>query len=276
MSARPKAGIDEVREYWDRRPCNVRHSAAEVGTPQYWNEVEARKYFVEPHIPGFAEFDRWRGKRVLEIGCGIGTDTISFARAGAEVTAVDVSEVSLQLARQRAETMGVGNISFRQADAEELSRVVPPEPYDLVYAFGVVHHTPRPERVMRQIRRHYTRPGSTVKVMVYHCYAWKVLWILLVYGHGAFWRLGDLVARYSEAESGCPITYTYSRRGVRRLLGGFEITDMRVNHIFPYRISDYARYRYVKVGYFRYLPDQVFRWLEQHFGWHLCVTARVV
>src|SRR2546422_162614 len=124
----------------------------------------------------------------------------SCAGAGAAVTAVDVSEVSLQWARRRAETMGVGNISFRQADAEELSRVVPPEPYDLVYAFGVVHHTPRPERVMRQIRRHYTRPGSTVKVMVYHCYAWKVLWILLVYGHGAFWRLGDLVARYSEAE----------------------------------------------------------------------------
>src|SRR5690348_1486316 len=72
--------VEEVREYWNRRPCNIRHSPKPVGSKEYFDEVEARKYFVEPHIPGFAQFARWSGKRVLEIGCGIGTDTINFAR----------------------------------------------------------------------------------------------------------------------------------------------------------------------------------------------------
>lgn len=267
--------IERVKEYWNQRPCNIRHSPSEVGTHQYFDEVEARKYFVEPHIPIFAEFPRWRGKRVLEIGCGIGTDTINFARAGAQVTAVDISEESVALARQRAEAFGLDNITFYCADAEELSATVPPAAYDLVYSFGVIHHTPRPERVIEQIGQYYVRPGSTLKIMVYHRYAWKVLWVLLTYGRGAFWRLDEIVARYSEAQIGCPVAYTYSRRQVAELLKGFEITDLWVDHIFSYRIPDYVQYRYVKVWYLRYLPQPVFRWLERNFGWHLCVTARV-
>src|SRR6201987_815639 len=99
-SAAPKS-IADVRKYWDDRPCNIRHSPKPVGSREYFDEVEARKYMVEPHIPGFAEFEKWRGKKVLEIGCGIGTDTLNFARHGARVTSVDLSEKSLELARQR-------------------------------------------------------------------------------------------------------------------------------------------------------------------------------
>src|SRR6478672_2919802 len=123
-----KISIQEVKDYWNARPCNVRHSPAEVGTEEYFNQVEARKYFVEPHIPGFAEFERWRGKKVLEIGCGIGTDTINFARAGATVTAVDLSAESLKLANKRAEVFGLGDrINFIEANAERLSEFVKPD-----------------------------------------------------------------------------------------------------------------------------------------------------
>ena len=65
------AKVEQVREYWNRRPCNVRHSPEPVGTRAYFDQVRERKYFVEPHIPRFAEFERWKNKRVLEIGCGI-------------------------------------------------------------------------------------------------------------------------------------------------------------------------------------------------------------
>ncbi len=269
--------VERVKEFWDARPCNIRHSPKPIGTREYFDEVEARKYFVEPHIPRFAQFERWKGKKVLEIGCGIGTDTINFARHGAYVTAVELSERSLEIGRKRAEVYGLSDrIHFYLGNAEELSRFVPVDTYDLLYSFGVIHHTPHPERVIEQMR-YYVQPGSIVKIMVYHRYAWKVLWILLTYGKGQFWRLAEIVARHSEAQTGCPITYTFTRREVQNLLEqyGFSVTDMQVEHIFPYRISDYIQYRYVKVWYFRWMPQVLFRWLERHFGWHLCVTAEV-
>lgn len=270
-----EAPIEQVRDYWDRRPCNIRHSPKPVGTKEYFDEVETRKYFVEPHIPPFAEFPRWRGKKVLEIGCGIGTDTVNFARHGALVTAVELSKESLEIARERADVYGLQNrVRFYSGNAEELTEFVPIEPYDLVYSFGVIHHTPRPHRVIEQIR-HYVHPGSTVKIMVYHRHSWKVFWILLAYGKGRFWRAAELIARHSEAQSGCPVTHTFTKKEACELLEshGFIGTKVSIEHIFPYRISDYMRYRYVKSWHFRWMAQSLFRWLERHFGWHLCVTA---
>ena len=268
--------ISRVRDYWNSRPCNVRHSTAPIGTKEYFDQVEARKYFVEYHIPGFAEFERWRGKKVLEIGCGIGTDTINFARAGAQVTTVDLSEKSMELAQKRAAVFGLeGCIRFCPGNAEQLSTFVPVEPYDLIYSFGVIHHTPHPEVVLEQLRQ-YTRPGTTVKIMVYHRRSWKVGWILLTEGRGKFWKLRELVAKNSEAQTGCPVAYTYTRREGRELLErhGFRVTEVRVEHIFPYRISDYVKYQYVKEWYFRWMPQPLFRLLERRLGWHLCLTGQ--
>lgn len=267
--------IERIQDYWNQRPCNIRHSSSPVGTRRYFDEVEARKYFVEPHIPEFAQFERWEGKRVLEIGCGIGTDTMNFARRGACVTAVDISAESLAIARQRAEIYGLQNrIRFFQGSAEELSSVVPVESYDLIYSFGVIHHTPHPERVLEEVRR-YMHPETTVKIMVYNRRSWKVLWILLTYGNGRFWRLRDLVAQHSEAQTGCPVTYTYSSAEAAELLKrhGLRVVKVSVDHIFPYRVSDYVKYKYVREWYFRFTPQWCFRWLERHFGWHLCLTA---
>lgn len=267
--------IDAVRAYWDGRPCNIRHSSKPVGERAYFDEVEAKKYFVEPHIPAFAEFERWNGKRVLEIGCGIGTDTINFARHGAHVTAVDISEKSLEIARRRAEVFGLADkVTFGVADSERLSDALPVDDYDLVYSFGVLHHTPHPDRALAELRR-YLKPGGALKLMVYHRASWKVLWILLKYGYGRFWRLAEIVASRSEAETGCPVTYTYSRAEARAWVErhGFEVTGISADHIFPYRIPDYVQHRYVRVWYFRLVPKPWFRWLERHFGWHLMIDA---
>ncbi|NJD38936.1 MAG: class I SAM-dependent methyltransferase [Geobacter sp.] len=265
--------IEKVQTYWNARPCNVRHSPSPVGTKQYFDEVEARKYLVEPHIPLFAEFEKWKGKKVLEIGCGIGTDTMNFARAGAQVTAVDLSTESLALAKKRAEVFGLDNITFYQANAERLSDYVPVDRYDLVYSFGVIHHTPHPERVIEQIHQ-YLDKDSIFKIMVYHRRSWKVFWMQMKYGKKPGETLDELIARYSEAETGCPVTYSYTSGTIKEFLKGFEITDMKVDHIFPYSIPEYINYRYEKVWYFNYLPSSLFRWMEQRWGWHLCATAR--
>jgi 2-polyprenyl-3-methyl-5-hydroxy-6-metoxy-1,4-benzoquinol methylase len=275
MSVFETVPIERVRAYWDARPCNIRHSPKAVGTREYFDEVEARKYFVEPHIPAFAEFARWRDKKVLEIGCGIGTDTINFARAGAQVTAIDLSPRSIEVARTRAEVFGLTqSIRFHCADAEDLSSTVPLAAYDLIYSFGVIHHSAHPDRILAQLHA-YSKPGGTLKIMVYHRYSWKVAAIVLGSGRGRFWQLDRLVAQHSEAQTGCPVTYTYTRSGARAWIErhGFHVDDVQVEHVFPYRIPDYVRYDYVKEWYFRWMPPSLFRRFERLAGWHLLITA---
>lgn len=271
-----KHSIQEVQNYWNNRPCNLKHSRKDTNTKEYFDEVEARKYFVEPNLLKFADFSSVKGKKVLEIGCGLGTTTIGFARAGAKkVTAVDVSERSLEMAKKNAELRGFGDkIEFYHANAEKLADYIPDEQYDLIFSFGVIHHSPHPGLILEQMRK-LLKPEGQVKIMVYHRYSWKVLWILVKYARLKFWKLSENIAKYSEAQTGCPITYAYSRRTGKRLLEskGFKVNTTQVDHIFPYRISDYVEYRYVKIWYFRYLPKPVFRLLQTCLGWHLCFTA---
>jgi 2-polyprenyl-3-methyl-5-hydroxy-6-metoxy-1,4-benzoquinol methylase len=273
MSRFTDIACESVQTYWNARPCNVRHSKKELGTKEYFDEVEARKYLVEPHIPAFAEFARWKGKKVLEIGCGIGTDTINFARAGAIVTAVDYSDASIAIAKKRAAVFGC-DIAFYCGNAEELSSFVPAETYDLVYSFGVIHHTPHPERVIEEIKK-YMDARSVFKIMVYHTLSWKVLWILLHYRHGNVFDVANAVARYAEAQEGCPVVYTYTRKSVRALLAGYVLESVFVDHVFPYRISKYKQGMHEKVWYFGWMPKGLFRAFERAFGWHLCVTCRL-
>jgi 2-polyprenyl-3-methyl-5-hydroxy-6-metoxy-1,4-benzoquinol methylase len=267
--------VEEVRNYWNRRPCNIRHSSKPVGSKEYFDEVEARKYFVEPHIPEFAEFQRWRGKTVLEIGCGIGTDTINFARHGADVTVAELSDESLRVTRQRAEVFNLQErIRFYNGNAEELTTLVPIEEHDLIYSFGVIHHSPHPERILEEAAN-YIKPGGTLKLMVYNRASWKVLWMVLKYGRGDFRKTRQLIAEHSEAQFGSPVTYAYRRKELTAMLArhSFRVTETFVDHIFPWRIPDYVEYRYVKVWYFRWIPEPLFRKLERALGWHLCATA---
>ena len=265
--------IEEVKTFWNGRPCNIRHSPQPVGTREYFDEVEARKYFVEPHIPGFAQFERWGRKKVLEIGCGIGTDSINFAKAGADLTVVEISEKSLEICKRRFQVYGQ-KARFFSGNAEALSSFVPVEPYDLIYSFGVIHHTPSPEKVFEEIKK-YCHPHTEIRIMLYARWSWKAFWILLKYGKGAIWRADELIRTYSEAQTGCPVTYSYSFRDLHRLLADFEITEMRKDHIFPYKIEKYIHYQYEWVWYFRLMPKSLYRWLEHRLGWHILLVLGV-
>lgn len=275
MSDFASVPLDQVRDYWNRRPCNLRHSKKEVGTREYFDEVEARKYFVEPHIPGFADFSRWKGKRVLEIGCGLGTDTINFARAGADVVALDYSDVSLDLASKRAWAFGLSDrIRFVHGDAEGLGSLVPDGPYDLVYSFGVIHHTPHPERVISEIRK-LMGPGSELRLMVYAKISYKTLWLMHMEGPWEIGSLDPLVAKNSEAQTGCPVTYTYTRGGLDRLLPGFEITEAKKSHIFTWDIEHYVRHEYVRDKAWQGVSERDLAEWEEELGWHYLVKAKL-
>lgn len=265
--------IDHVRDYWDARPCNIRHSPREVGTREYFDDVDTRKYFVEPHILTFADFARWSGKRVLEIGCGIGTDTIRFARAGAQVTSVDLSPRSVDIARQRAAVYGVSDrVTIHNGNAEELPSFLPVETYDLVYSFGVIHHSPHPERIIGHLRRYMT-PQSELRLMVYSRVSYKLFWIMREDGVWDMSRIDELIARSSEAQTGCPVTYTYTDRTVRELLAGFNVLDVRKAHIFTWDVEPYRKYEYRKDPAWAGVSDDELAELEKDLGWHLLVRA---
>ena len=254
--------IQTVQAYWNARPCNIRHSPKPRGTKEYFDEVEKRKYFVEPHIPSFAQFDKWKGKKVLEVGCGIGTDTINFARAGAFVTAVDLSDDSLSLARERAKVFGLDQqIRFYQGNAEELGAIVPVEPFDLVYSFGVIHHTPNPSNAIAQLRRYMTA-SSELRLMLYAKNSWKNIMI-------------EMGLDQPEAQSGCPVAFTYTEDEVKDLLQGFTVLELKQDHIFPFVVEKYVKYEYEIVPWFASMPKNMFAALEKKLGWHMLVTARL-
>ncbi len=254
--------IEDVRDYWDRRPCNIRHSTKAVGSREYFDEVEERKHFVEPHIPGFAEFEKWRGKRVLEVGCGIGTAAINFARAGADYVGVDLSQSSLDLAVRRFEVYGEKG-RFLKCNAEELSRHFDPDSFDLVYSFGVIHHTPNQRRVVEEIGKVVKSDGE-FRCMLYAKDSWKDAMI-------------EAGLDQPEAQYGCPIATTYTHDDVRALLAGlFELRSIRQDHIFPYVIEKYVNYEYEVQPWFRAMGGQMFRALETRFGWHLLFTATLI
>lgn len=257
---RSEVSIRSVEEYWDSRPCNIRHSNQELGTREYFDEVERKKYFVEPHIPDFAKFGYWKSKSVLEVGCGIGTDAVNFARAGARYTGIDVSEASLNLARQRFEVFGLSG-RFIHANVEELTNHLRGETFDLIYSFGVLHHTPNIIAGLKELRL-LCSEHSELRIMVYASRSWKAALI-------------DAGLEQPEAQAGCPIANTYSPDEVRLLLAdsGFAVTSISQDHIFPYEIEPYKQHRYTKVPHFACMDQDFFSKLEKTLGWHLLVTA---
>jgi SAM-dependent methyltransferase len=265
--------IDAVRDFWNARPCNLRHSPKEIGSREYFDEVERRKYFVEPHIPEFAEFARWNGRNVLEVGCGLGTDTVNFARAGAHVTAVELSERSADLARKRVDVYGLSDrVTIHVGNAEELPAIVAPQTFDLVYSFGVIHHSPHPRRIVEHMMR-YMASSSELRLMVYARISYKLFWIMREEGIWDMSRIDELIARNSEAQAGCPITYTYTDDTIRALLDGFQVLDARKAHIFTWDVDAYRQYEYRKADEWAHVSDAELAELEKELGWHLLVRA---
>jgi len=170
MSAMGKCqSVADVRSlgssgFWNENQPGFRFSAAPIGSPEFFGQVEQHRYQLEPHIPKIVAFKEWSGRDVLEVGCGIATDGVAFARAGARYVGVDVSEVPLRLARRRFDLEGLEGC-FASASATGLP--FDDEIFDLVYSHGVLHHIHETEAAIAEIRR-VLRPGGIALVMLYH------------------------------------------------------------------------------------------------------------
>ena len=249
---------EKIINYWNSRPCNIKHSDKPIGTREYFMEVTKRKYFVEPHILTFVNFNKYRGKKVLEVGCGIGTAAQTFSEHDSMYSGIDISENSIKIARQRFDVLGLNGILFVHDIQKPL---IMENYYDLVYSFGVLHHIPDIKRAIHNIYN-ALKQGGEFKLMLYAKNSYKYKQIIS--GKDQF-----------EAQSGVPVANVYTNNEVYELLGDlFMDVQIWQTHIFPYKIEEYLKYNYVFDEPFVNMTKKQFNEMESEFGWHLCITCR--
>lgn len=251
-----------IQDYWNNQPCNIKHSKNSPGTLEFFQDVSARRYQVEPHISEFAGFYLWQGRQVLEIGPGIGSDAAEFARNGADYYGIDYSEESVKLAQQRFRVEQLeGTFVCGDASNPDSYRDLPG--MDLVYSYGVIHHFPAIDRIIDNVYD-ILKPGGEFRFMVYARNSWKQAMI----NRG--------LDQY-EAQAGCPYAKSYSKNDIYDLLGDkFHVERLRQDHCFMYNVEAYKQGRYELEPWFEAMPQAMREAVREYLGWHLLVKARKI
>jgi SAM-dependent methyltransferase len=269
-------GLDvkrETQKQWNADPCGARTALEhEAGTPEFYRQVEHERYDVyAPWMREAIGFASHAGEAVLEVGPGLGTDHAQFARAGARMFALDLTNRHLQLTRRRFLNEGLLTRPVR-GDAEALPFA--DAMFDLVYSYGVLHHTPDTAGAVREIHR-VLRPGGLAIVGLYHRHSafhwiYTVLWRGVVFG--GLWRKGyrrllsDIEYR-SAGSDAVPLVKVFSRRECRRLFSGFRETRLRADQIeWSHMVPFAAPGRGPSRG--------VLEALGHRWGWYLTAFAR--
>ncbi len=219
ISERKKA----VREFWDGVPCGTLRVSGSEKTTEFYEEIEHQRYEMEPFIFEHAQFDRWKGKKVLEVGCGTGTDLLQFLRSGSDACGIDLSSRSVALARKRLSLFGFDGGRVFVADAENLPFAR--NTFDLLYSWGVLHHTPDTVKALDEICR-VLRPDGEIRIMLYHRRSLVALRSYLRFGvlrGRPFRSLDDIMAIHQES----PGTKVYTREHVRGLFRHFKNLQIR-------------------------------------------------
>jgi ubiquinone/menaquinone biosynthesis C-methylase UbiE len=215
----------EVKAFWNQRSCETEHAQSSKFSREYFEEIEQFRYSSQPFIPSFAQFTRYHGKRVLEVGFGAGTDFIQWLRAGAIASGIDLTEEALANLTRRIEVYGLPKPERLQvADAENLP--FESNTFDLGYSWGVLHHTPDTEKAIRELAR-VIRPRGEMKIMLYNRHSLCALhsWVRNALLKGRPWK-GVRWVLWNHQES--PGTKAYTRAEVVRLLSAAGLTDIRM------------------------------------------------
>ena len=214
----------QLQDFWDRTPCGSSHADAEPGSQEFFAQVEAARARLEPFIDEYAQFDSTNGLSVLEIGIGLGTDFLRFARAGATATGIDLTPTAVALVEQRLAQEHL-DATVCVADAEDLPFAS--NAFDVVYSWGVLHHTPNTARAIDEAHR-VLRPGGRLCVMLYGRYSWVsfALWIRYALFKGRPRRtLSDVLANHMESAG----TKGYTRTEFASLFRRFD--DLEIIHV---------------------------------------------
>jgi SAM-dependent methyltransferase len=259
-----------AREQWGEDPCGAVYGREhEFGTREFFDAVERHRYTeYAPWMPEVMGFKDFAGARLLEVGCGMGTDLLQFARGGASVTGVDLTPRSIQISQQHFAVYGARG-KFAISDGEHLPFA--DESFDVVYSNGVLHHTPDTAGAVREVHR-VLRPGGQARVMLYHRGSLGY-WGQVIVRHGILGgellrgnSPADIMSKYVEFNEGGgnPLVKVYSRGEARDLFPMFSKVKTQVEQL--------TRSEFYFLG--RIIPDKIFRRLERSIGWNVIVLAR--
>lgn len=248
--------LAEIRDYWNLHIHDLEVATQPVGTAGFFRELAEYRFEKLHYLPQVVDFSAYQGKRLLEVGCGVGTDLIRFAHAGAIVTGVDLAEVSIDLARKNFAQDGM-TAALWVMNGENLGFA--DGSFDVAYAHGVLQYTADAEQMIRELHR-VLRPGGEAILMVYNKYSWLNL-------------LSKLMRVALEHED-APVLRLYSIKQFKTMLSSFAEVRI-VPERFPvktrlHRGPKATLYNDLFVTGFNSLPKRVIR----PFGWHIMAFAR--
>ena len=215
MIPKPATLKGRVKEHWEREACGTRYGN-DTDRRQFFDGISEARYRLEPFIPGFADFPSASDKTILEIGVGAGADFQNWCDHARHSTGVDLTEKGIALTRERLELNAIPpeRYTLRTADAESLP--FEDSSFDLVYSWGVLHHTPDTAGALREVFR-VLKPGGLVRAMIYHVPSWGGLMLYLRYGL-ARGKFGMTMKEAIFADLESPGTKAYTLEEARSLL----------------------------------------------------------
>lgn len=251
-----RTAIERVRDYWDERVTDWKVARHPSGTPEFYAETEAYRYEKLDYLDAALDFPSHAGRRLLDVGCGLGNDLARFAAAGARVTGIDLAPRAVQLARRNFAQRGLDG-EFAVMDGECLQ--LPDASFDVVYCHTVLHFTPDPAAMVREIHR-VLRPDGLAILMTVNRRSWM----------NALRHVLHVEVDYEDA----PVFRPRSVAEFRELLRPFGRVELRPER-FPvptkvHRGAKAALYNAVFVGAFNALP----RSLTRGTGHHLLAYCR--
>jgi ubiquinone/menaquinone biosynthesis C-methylase UbiE len=246
----------DVRAYWEQQPCGTEPTvvgALPSSSRAWFEQVERFRYQVEPYIHAHAQFTRHNGKTILEVGVGAGTDHLQWARAGCRCYGVDLTDAAIKTTGDHLAMYGFES-QLRRVDAESLP--FEDNRFDLVYSWGVIHHSARPEQLIHEIHR-VLKPGGSFLGMMYNRHSVTAMrfWVRFALLAGRPWRtIPDIIAAHVESAG----TKAYTVEELTRMFA---------------RFASFTAKPVITVADTSDSPQWISRFFPDDWGWFITLAA---